>query len=505
MPTSYRDPHTRVLTRVAAFEQPGCYQPTFHYDCPENQLRSLVGRVAGVVPHPTKPGLELLYRARNLLSRDLPTNVANPLEDMPERYSGAKRDRYRRALADLYHFGLTKSHAVIKFFVKTERFDPNAKVEPDPRAIQFRGPRFAVALGAFLHAIEGSLYTISSASSGVPPTRNIAKGLNSVQRATLVNEKMSYFRNPVVVSLDASRFDKHVTQPLLRLEHSVYLHCIKDPYFATLLSWQLVNKGISNLGLKYTLSGRRMSGDMNTAVGNCVLMILMLIAFSLSIGLRKWDCVDDGDDCLYIFEADQLPLVLSHIKPVFLSFGMEMKIDHVAHCPSQVLFCRSKMIEYQPGKWKFVRDYRDVLSKSLTGTKHWESQKYRRRVINSIGLCELILGLGVPVLQEFAVMMLRNVGTTDYDLSLAPAGLAARAARDLKLLGGTASRVTPGPVLDCARESFETAFGLSICDQLSLEATLRKTAIKIDGGTYPVDELHPNWSWIQTVHEMVSV
>lgn len=446
-----------------------------------------------------------LYRARDYMCRFIYKTCEAPLEDMPERYGGAKRVRYRNALADLQHFGIHKSHAAIKFFIKAERFDPTAKVDPDPRAIQFRGPRYAVDLASYLHPIEPQIYNFKYANEGVPRTRSVAKGLNSYDRAMLMKRKLESFRNPTVVSLDASRFDKHVTDPLLRVEHSVYLHSNSNPHFAQLLSWQIVNRGFSNLGLKYVLLGRRMSGDMNTAVGNCLLMLLMLIAFAHYLNLSTWDCLDDGDDCCLIIEREDLQRVLATVKSFFLTFGMEMKIDHISTTLPRVLFCRSSPVEFYPGKWKFVRNYRDVLSKSMTGIVHWENSTYRKRVLRSIGLCELVLGLGVPVLQEFAIMMLRNIGTTEYDLDLAPEGLKARVRRDLKLLGRSIDRIEPQEVLLCSRISFAEAFGLSIVEQLSLEASLRDLSLNLEGSGPLVHERWAGWSWIHTLNEVVSV
>lgn len=504
-PRSDRDPHRRVLVRALAFEETGCYKPTFHYDCPLNQIRSLEGRVAGIVPHPTEGGLAELYAARDHVRQLMPKTSAAPLHEMPNRYSGMKKQRYLQALADYLSWGIDKTHSYLKFFVKCERFDPQAKVDPDPRAIQFRGARFAVAVAQFLHPIESYIYTSSWGSAGVTKSRNIAKGLNSVARAELLAFKLESFIQPVIVSLDASRFDKHVSQELLRIEHSLYLASNPDPFFAQLLSWQLVNTGFSNLGLKYKVRGRRMSGDMNTAVGNCLIMLLMLIAYALSIGLSKWDCLDDGDDCLLIVEKEQLGLILSTVKGKFLSYGMVMKIEHVADSLPEVLFCRSHPVEYMPGRWKFVRDYRDVLSKAATGTKHWDSITYRLRVINAVGLCELILGLGVPVLQSFALMLLRNVPAGAYDLDLAPCGMAARANRDLKMLGLSLKQLKPVPVQWCARESFATAFGLAPEEQIRLERKFADLTFDAKSTAPPVWEHSGFWDWDQTWGEVVTL
>jgi hypothetical protein len=74
--------------------------------------------------------------------------------------------------------GVNKRDAYVNCFVKPERFDGHAKKDPDPRAIQFRGSKYCVELASYLQPGEHQLYKTRFASKGVPPTRNIAKGLN---------------------------------------------------------------------------------------------------------------------------------------------------------------------------------------------------------------------------------------------------------------------------------------------------------------------------------------
>lgn len=199
------DFHKKFMVRVASIPIDGVFKPYFHYDCPCNQKRAIVGRVAGVVPKPSIEGLEHLRRAAYELGNKLPRTSANPLEAMPARYGGAKRKRYERALNELYFSGISPRDAFCKMFVKAERINGLAKVNPDPRAIQFRGSKYCVALASFLHPIEHLLYETDFASSGVPKSRNVAKGLNSVQRAELLHSKLQYFQSPVILMMDASR------------------------------------------------------------------------------------------------------------------------------------------------------------------------------------------------------------------------------------------------------------------------------------------------------------
>jgi len=231
----------------------------------------------------------------------------------------------------------------------------------------------------------------------------------------------------------------------------------------------LTNKCFTSCGLRYKTRGRRMSGDMNTAVGNCLLMLLMLSAFAKTVGLKKWDCLDDGDDALLLVEQRDLDLVQATISDVFRSFGMTLKIETVAKTLYEIEFCQSRVIEYLPGKYKFIRDYRNVLSKALCGVRNWQDITYRKRTLTAIGTCELVLGLGVPVLQAYAQAVLRNCPGSAHALAYAPDGLRVRAQRDAKYIGVPVAHIRPTVVADCARVSFENAFGLSMQEQVRLE------------------------------------
>lgn len=470
------------------------YLPFVHHDCIHNQVIAITNRVCGVVPRPTRLGVTRLQLAAKQLSRQLPLTVPQDLYEMPLSYSGPKRTRYVQAADEYLAGGLTKRDATIKMFVKCEKLEPTAaKPNPDPRAIQFRNAKYCVVLSQHLKPIEPHLYQLSGVSAGVPHSRNVAKGLNQIERARLLVEKMNHFVCPVVVSLDMARFDKHVDRELLKVEHSVYTASNTLPVFAMLLAWQLASVCFSSRGIKYKVDGKRMSGDMNTALGNCILMLCMMLAFMH--WCRKWDTLDDGDDCLLIIEEQDLARVMRTAKSEFLQFGMEVKVEGVAREIEDVVFCQSQCIQFAPGEYKFVRNPWKVLSTALTGTRHFHQPSVRARLLHSIGLCELVLSLGVPVLQQFALAILRNCGS-GVGLELDPgSSIMCRVQRELRTLGvKQLQRLDPQPIQDCARVSFERAFGMEVNRQIQLEQWLETWTFEV-GGLYefPDEWDVPRW------------
>lgn len=502
LPEPHDDHHKKCLVRVALPLIPGVFQPIIHYDCAHNQIRAVLGRVIGVVPKPSKLGIARLREAAHRVASRIPFCSKQDIYDMPARYSGAKAQRYLLAVEKYLKFGVRVLDAGCTMFIKPDRFNGFDRENPDPRAIQFRSAVYCVALAQFLQPIEHHIYTMDGFSAGVPPTRNIAKGLNQSQRAELLRCKMSHFNRPVVVSLDASRFDKHVSVPLLKIEHSVYTFVQPDPEFRRILFMQLRNVVRSKLGIKYVSDGRRMSGDMNTALGNCLLMLIMLLAYMLHLRIGKWDCLDDGDDCLLIIEEEDLALIKETVIEHFLDYGMQMKVECIAHTLFKVTFCKSSVVEYADARFKFVRDYRAVISKSLTGIRHWQDPNYRIKVLRAIGLCELVLNLGVPVLQSFACAILRNVGRPT-DITLASDGLKARVGRELRALGLNPWEVRARPINECARASFAQAFDCPPDEQLIFESFFASWEFDVSTLTYWGDEWDvASWLAYQSTHEV---
>jgi hypothetical protein len=511
----YRDDeHTRKWVRIARLECRRSFLPFAHHDCSCNQVIALRNRVLGAVPAPTRAGLEKLRKQARMISRLLPRVTPQEWYEMPNQYSGGKRANYIRATDRvLSEGGLTKQSARIKMFVKFEKLNPS-KVNPDPRAIQFRDPKYCVAVGRFLKACEHPLYRLHGDGKILPATRVIGKGLSQAGRAKLLVEKMKAFNAPMVVSLDASRFDQHVSKELLQIEHSVYLAMCDDPEFRMLLRWQLDNKGVSSRGIKYHTRGKRMSGDMNTALGNCLLMVTMVSAIMKG---KHYDILDDGDDCLLIIEQELFPWCKENLYDEFLAFGMEIKLENEATTIEEVEWCQSHPIEYAPGKHKFVRDPIKGLSTGLGGVKYLDSERVRRKLVNTIGMAEMTLNLGVPVMQSYAMALMRNASgggrrernfmrsrhasqrksaQLDHVQLTAADPMYFRVNRELRAMNlKQLERLDPQPITDTARMSFARAFDISVEEQLEMESYLDSWTFPITGcqdlqSDYDV----PSWS-----------
>lgn len=439
--------------------------PFAHHDCVHNQAISIHNRVCGKVPQPTKEGLKFMRKGADYIKRSMPATTQEELGEFALKYPPSKRKRYLDALDQVLTNGIDEDDAFVTQFVKCEKVAPT-KINPDPRSIQFRAPKYCVMLASYLKPMEQFLYQMKLRSPHCKSyTRVVGKGLNQVERAELLQRKLENFSDPVILSLDMSRFDQHVSLEALEIEHSVYLHSNPDPYFRQLLSWQLHNKVRSKLGFRYKTRGKRMSGDMNTALGNCVQMIAMVSGAMEE--LNVWfDIMDDGDDCLLIIESRDLDLVVAKLPAMMLLCGHELKIEHIAHSMNDVEWCQSKPI-YDGTKWKFVRNPFKVMSGALVGVR-WFGIKPKTRLeyLSGIARCELVLNSGVPVLEEYAKALLRNSRGADPKFDQT-SGEWWRYIRELRHLDD------PQPISQEARLSFAHAFGVSVTSQIEYEEYLK--------------------------------
>lgn len=416
----------------------------------------------------------------DIIARKLGVHEARPLDELPLHYFGAKRTKYLQTVDDLKLYPTMPKDGHIKAFIKAEKTNYGAKENPDPRMIQARSMRYNCAVAQYLKPIEESIYRrLKSKYTGL---RLVGKGLNQYERAELLQKKLLMFKKPVIVSLDASRFDQHVSKRQLKIEHRVYKRCNRDPEFRRLLDMQLKNKGLTANGIKYVTEGKRMSGDMNTASGNCLLMIIMVEAVMHQLGISKWDALDDGDDCLVIMEADRLKYFEKHCYDIFLSFGHEIKVENIAYHINDVEWCQCRPIEYLPGKWKFSRKFDKVVSTTMTGVKHWnQSLKHVRAYVNTLGHCELILSLGVPVLQEYAIALMRNAHTNELVAIEENDSVTYRTYRELRRFNlKEITKIDPKPISVEARLSFERAFGVPIDLQYTYESMLQDWTFNLD-------------------------
>jgi len=443
---------------------PGLWLTYTHRNCVCNDLISASNRVVGEVPLPTPAGIAMLRYERRRLADKYSGLIPLGLEETVQTFRGAKRRIYQMAYESLQTTPLWRKDGNIKAFVKAEKFDPEDKENPDPRMIQARSPRYNLVMASYLRKIEHLVYNLTKNGQ-----RIVAKGLNAYDRAKLLEEKFASFKDPVCFSVDCSRWDKHVSLEVLQQEHAFYKSFYPDdPLLAEMLSWQQKNHCVTNNGVRYKVVGGRMSGDINTALGNVLLMVLMVMAAMRKLGITNYQIMNDGDDCLIIMERKDFAKVRKHLVSIFLEFGQELKIENISYDIHDVVFCQSKYT-YTGTGYAMCRNWRKVLSQTCAGTKHWNDPHMVRPMMGLIGDCEVAMASGVPILQAYGQALQRNSRGLRAKITHMDSSYAYRVGLNI----GEDIPTLPGlPISPMARLEFERTWGVPEWEQLRIEEIL---------------------------------
>lgn len=492
-PHIHRDcKHRRRLVVITPPGIPGLWVPYTHDNCVGNQLVSAINRVLGSPPVPSPEGLRALKAmSKKIFGKRI--IVPWSLEQVIESFHDCRKPRYQQAAESFKNRPFSSADAKVNGFIKSEKNSMEDKVNPDPRMIQARPLRFNAVLAQYLRPMEKIIYHVKSKRG----LRMIAKGLNQIERAKLIKEKWAVFDNPVCFSLDASRWDQHVHRDVLEIEHAVYLRMCNDPFFQCLLSMQLRNRCKTREGLKWICEGHRMSGDMNTALGNCLLMVLMISVVMYELGI-PFEICDDGDDCLLFVPGNVGDIVRAELPKRFLEFGQELKLENEARKIEDIVFCQSKLVRTVAGN-KMVRNWRKVLSHGTSGVKHWNNPKLVRPMLNAVGSCELALNCGVPILQPYA-QALRRMGKAERLKWLdVDSGLLIRAKAELRSadIEKDVYQDKSLTITADARLSFEQTWGVTVAEQLAIERQLIKWELpRVDSPCLPERTDHTWVDWL---------
>jgi len=394
---------------------------------------------------------------KRLLGVVRPTPVVDRV-DYPGLYNGRKRGIYQRAYESLMIRAVNRRDAWVNTFVKAEKVNFSAKVDPAPRVIQPRSPRYNLEVGRYLKLFEKELYKGFARVWGYPV---VLKGLNAHEVGSQLAAHWAAFDRPAAVGLDASRFDQHTSVAALQWEHSVYNAVFGSRELARLLSWQLQNHGVARVEgyrVDYDIDGCRMSGDINTGLGNCLLMSSMVIAYCEDQGI-SFRLANNGDDCVLIVETADLPR-LGGLDAWMLDFGYTLTREEPVFVLEQVVFCQAQPVLTSTG-WRMVRDPRTAMSKDTVSLLGWATPAELAAWAHAIGSCGLSLTTGVPVWEAW-YNQLASLGQS------APQGVEA-AIWDSRL-GYMARGVPAGEVTQESRYSFYLAFGITPDLQEDLEA-----------------------------------
>lgn len=457
--TCVKDRVVRVLAGVGTGIQFGV-----HCSCLKNLARGVVERVFYVQrdgglarpPQPLKGVFTRLHAVKANLCRVLRRTPVVDREAYPGLYTGRKQSRYQVAVESLSLRAVSLKDAFVNTFVKAEKVNLSRKGDPAPRVIQPRSPRYNVEVGRYLKLFEVELCQAFRRAYGY---KVVLKGLNADQVAQELRNSWDQFKNPVAFGLDASRFDQHVSRDALEYEHSIYNQVFQSPELAKLLRMQLRNRGFARCGdgaFQYVVEGCRMSGDINTGMGNCLIMSSIVLAYFAHVGVNA-RLANNGDDCVVICELEAMDKFVG-LDEWFLDFGFTLTREPPTQVFERIEFCQFQPVLCSTG-WRMVRNPRIAMSKDATSLLSWDTPDDVAAWAHAISACGISLTTGVPVWHAWYCRLSRFGVKRDsatefvYDSGL-----------------GYASRgVLPATINEFTRVSFYKAFGVLPDEQEALE------------------------------------
>lgn len=404
--------------------------------------------------------------------------------EVVKAYTGPKRKLYLQAEHKYWTDGVTRMDAMLHSFVKFEKTD----LSKAPRVINPRTSVYNLSLGRYLKLNEKNYYKAIAAVFGQENV--IIKGMDSVESATQIRRVWDAFDDPIAIGGDAKKFDMHVSYEALYYEHLHYIMPIvgslaetmvlydrvieekadklnllwsEAEQLAWLLSLQLQNVGTAYFDdgkLKFKMRGTRASGDLNTSLGNCVLMCSMARVWSKRTGVHM-QLINNGDDCVFVMERRDEDTWRRGILGYYESKGFRMVLEETAYEFEEIEFCQSRPCQIGEG-YTMVRNPETLVQKGSMCLQPIAGMKQLRRWMMAVGVCEGSLGGGIPVVAAFAAAMRRNGSTCSK--------------RYIKHVYAGSSRafhsnfdVTGVEISDDSRFSFWKAWGITPHEQIALE------------------------------------
>lgn len=459
-----------------------------HNNSLPNLLRALTERVYNVdvggklVPTPRPAAGEWVRMSdiRRRVARRFRERTPHALrltcDEFVQQCPAHKRALYAQAAAEFRHRGWSRRDAVLGSFVKFEKikFAPSGpKSDPCPRLIQPRSVVFNVALGRYTRSVEKGLYLAIADVWDVDEGELVVmKGLGVVDVASQLRHKWLKYHQPVAVGLDASRFDQHVSIDALKWEHAVYKSIFDggpgSNDLKRLLKEQLRNRGravVDGFKVDYECEGCRASGDMNTGLGNCLIMSCLVWLYCREKGIEA-SLANNGDDCLVFMDRRSLSRFSTGLDQWFLRMGFRMETEPPVFEFEGCEFCQCQPV-WSGHEWVMVRNPLVALSKDVIALGLHDDSSYRKWCY-AVGVGGGSLYGDLPLYRAF-YNRLAEVGVR----SRIDRSLAYQSSGFFRMLSYQVRRTTGREcVLDECRLSFARAFGISPSLQVEWEKAL---------------------------------
>lgn len=366
------------------------------------------------VPDLTSVAWKSFTRRMRWLSRQIGRCSAASVAAILKGKTGRRRKRFLRGVEELRRQPITKKDARITEMQKLEMYEEDKLAIKEDRGIQFRSVKYNVALARELHNVERRL--IGLHIDGYHP---VMKGCTPQQRAERIAIAMKRFSKPRFLLLDHSRFDAHVNEHILAEEHKAFKRCrrrkatragkrrdVNSAVLSMLLAMQMSNYARSAGGIRYKTRGKRMSGDINTGLGNTWDNFCIIAAWLDASGVTKNCIFLDGDDSVVIIEQEDFEKLLpldDFMRDIGMVTEMEWTDDFF-----KVEFCQSRPV-LEGGRVTFVRNPQKVLATVGQSAERLDAPTAVANARAS-ALCELAMNGNCAVIGPYCRRLLKDLG-----------------------------------------------------------------------------------------------
>lgn len=272
-----------------------------------------------------------------------------------------------------------KIPAIVTPFTKIEKMKTNKYKAP--RMIQARHPVFNIHYGAYIKPLE---HMILSRKTHI----HFGKG-----DYDLIAQKINKLRNKYTwyTEGDHKTFDAHVTTEALKLTHKFYQSCYNhDRKLRELSKRTLNNICISRHEDKYKIKGTRMSGDVDTSIGNSLINYAILMWLLDELGITG-DAIVNGDDFI-LFTKEEIPIDLA--ATMFRRVNMETELLPSTQNIHQVEFCKSKFVITPEGNFTMMANpSRSIETFGMTHRVHVDRQSF----IHDVAICHAYINSNNPI------------------------------------------------------------------------------------------------------------
>lgn len=207
-------------------------------------------------------------------------------------YTQTRKEQLRQAAASVSG---RRPRTVVKSFVKDEMY-----TEPKhSRGIYSRHDEFKVVVGPVFKLIERALF------DGPNTKQYFIKKVPAAERAKFVWERLSG-KGTKTMATDYTAFESHFVRKFMEAcEFQLYDHMVSELNCPSFKNFVGIIKGMNRIAFKrfsLKLEATRMSGEMNTSLGNSFANLMVFLY--LHRNNSNVDCLVEGDDCLGVFDGE---------------------------------------------------------------------------------------------------------------------------------------------------------------------------------------------------------